>query len=617
MKVVCRHSSVDHPFIAADTTRSQSKPPPTMPDSYRSSLGDRRPAFATLTNNFHPLPARIEKLLRRDAHHRDELQLTRLVSLLTVVLLLTFGAVYKITEGVGMLAFASEMVLAFFALFLLATSYHSATVRSYYHVAVRLLCYLTALWFITLAALNNFLPDYAVGLLFILPGLGVGYSVTLKRIGQLVTFHGLTVLTATVACVLFGDSGIDPVLFVVSLVCISLVTLFVAAGRLDAEKQFHASEERYQAIVQQASDGICLLDAEKHTFLDVNPAFCRMIGRSRSELVGKPFTELLPTPEPVSWDQALRAQAHVVEQTLRRFDGSVFCSELRVDRIRYANRSVVSVVVQDVSKRKEYERRLVKAKEKAEEIARFKSTLLANMSHEIRTPLCSILGWAAVLNEEIPDMQRELVDLIEQSGRRLHQTLNSVFELARLESNTQSLQPIVVDVAEEVRSVVLSKRRLAAQKALTLSVHASAPDTLLRVDVSCLRRVLDHLVENAIKFTDRGEICVAVYRTTSDVKIEIRDTGIGISESFLPSIYDEFTQESVGLNRDHEGSGLGLAIVKRLVDLMGCRISVTSQRGQGSTFVIGLPLAAPDSSRTGMDAAEPRVAPADLLVRGF
>lgn len=561
-----------------------------MSNSYRSSIEERLDRYTLQNRNFVGARALLGRLLLRDGNPADDLQLTRLVSLLMVVLLLTFGAVYQITGGHRANALAPEMALAFFALLIFASSYRSAIVRHYFKVAIRGLCYLTALWFITLSTLNYFLPDYAVGLLFILPGLGVGYSVTVRKIGPLVIFFGITVLLATLACLRFSGDGIDPGLFAVSLICISLVTLFVAAGRLDAEKQFHASEERYQAVVQQASDGICLLDAETQTFLDANPALCRMIGRTRAELQGKRFADLLPAPEPVVRELSGGAQAHVIERTLRRSDGSVFCAELRLDRIRYTDRFELSVLVQDVSKRKEYERRLVKAKEKAEEIARFKSTLLANMSHEIRTPLCSILGWAAVLNEEIPDMQRELVDLIEQSGRRLHHTLDSVFELARLDAKPDSLQPILVNVAEEVRAVAVAKRSLATRKGLTFRVDACPTDALARVDVSSLRRVLDHLIDNAVKFTDEGSVSINVNRSQEDVSIEIRDTGVGISAAFLPSIFEEFKQESDGLNRNHEGSGLGLAIVKRLVDLMGCRISVTSRRGQGTTFVVGLPL---------------------------
>lgn len=564
-----------------------------MPDSYSSSTVSHAGRYAL---HGRTLSRRHSPIRRRDRTHEEpgeDIQLTRLVSLLMVVLLLTFSAVYKIMDSSGSLAFWPELLLAATALCGIATSYRSERIRRHFNVALRVLCYLTAIWFITLSVLNEFLPNYAVGLLFILPGLGVGYSVTLRTIGPLVKFFGVTVSWASIACVLYAGPGIAPAFFVSSLICISLVTLFVAAARLDAEKQFHASEERYHAVVQQASDGIYLLDAETLTFLYANPAFCRMIGRTLSELKGKTMANLLvshPHFAAESPGQSFRAgHAQVDERVLRRADGTVFFAELRMNRIRYTDRDVLSVVVHDISSRKEYEKRLVAAKENAEEIARFKSTLLANMSHEIRTPLSSILGWTSVLNDEVPEDQREVVKLIEVSGRRLHRTLDSVLELALLEANTRRVQPHLIDVKEELHAVVSSMQMQAEKKGLNVIVDDRCPDALSRLDASCLRRVLRHLLDNAIKFTDAGEISVVVDRHASDIRIKIRDTGVGVSDDFMPSIFEEFKQESHGLDRNHEGSGLGLAIVKRLVDLMGCRISVESRRGDGSTFSIILP----------------------------
>ncbi len=570
-----------------------------MPESYESSLDDRPGVFSLPAKVFDHVRAFVQPISVAHGASSAELQLSRLVCLLMVVLLLAFGAVYKLTDAAGQNAFWPEMLLAFAALFTLAGSYRISFVRRHFDFGLRALCYLVAGWFIVLASYNAFMPNYAVGLLFIVPGLGVGYSVTLRDVGPLAIFFALTVAAASVACVTFGGPSIAPALFIASLICASLVTLLVAAGRLDARKQFHAIEECYHAVVEQASDGIYLLDAASLSFLDANPAFCRMTGLSLADLKQKAVTELVVAPYNAELNlcgHSFRGrQAHVTEGMLRRADGRLLYVELHIDRIRYADRDVLSVVVHDVSSRKEYEERLVKAKENAEEISSFKSSLLANMSHEIRTPLCSILGWTTVLNDELPESQRELIRLIEQSGRRLHNTLDSVLELAQLDANSKKLQPVLVDVREEVRSIAGAVQMEAETKGLALTVHVGGEPTWTRLDVTCLRRVLNHIVDNAIKFTNAGSVSLTVDATDSTVRIDIVDTGVGISEDFLPSIFEEFTQESAGLDRDHEGNGLGLAIVKRLVDLLGGTIDVQSRRGTGSTFSITLPAASKSS----------------------
>lgn len=567
-----------------------------MSDSYDSPFGGRFGVLALPARGLDQIRSLAQRVSNDHSSSTAELQLSRLVCLLMVVLLLTFGAVYKLTDSAGPNSFWPEMWLAFAALFTFAGSYRLAFVQRHFNLALRSLCYLAAAWFIVLASSNAFLPNYAVGLLFIIPGLGVGYSVTLRKVGPLAVFFALTVAASSIACVWFGGSTVTPALYIASLVCTSLVTLFVAASRLDVQKQFQAIEERYHAVVEQASDGIYLLDSESLAFLDANPAFCRMTGFSLAELKKKSITDLvvaLPHTDSESCCHSFRGrQAHVVERMLRRADGSICYVELHIDRIRYADRDVLSVVVHDVSSRKEYEERLVKAKENAEEISSFKSSLLANMSHEIRTPLSSILGWTTVLNDELPAGQREVLRLIEQSGRRLHNTLDSVLELAQLDANSKKLEPILIDVSEEVRSIAGAVQVDAETKGIGLSVHVQGEPAWVQLDVACLRRVLNHVVDNAIKFTDTGSVSFIVDATESSVRIDIVDTGVGISEDFLPSIFEEFKQESAGLDRDHEGNGLGLAIAGRLVNLLGGTIEVNSRRGEGSAFSITLPAAA-------------------------
>ncbi|MEM1043716.1 MAG: HAMP domain-containing sensor histidine kinase [Bacteroidota bacterium] len=233
------------------------------------------------------------------------------------------------------------------------------------------------------------------------------------------------------------------------------------------------------------------------------------------------------------------------------------------------------------------------ARERTEEALRLKTVLLNNMSHELRTPLTGILGFSGVLVEEAPPDLKEFAHLIDRSARRLQDTLNSVLDLARLESGALELQPERLDVLAEAQGAGALLEPVAKQRGLSLSVQCEAVQATL--DRGALHRVLYNLVGNALKFTEEGEVWVEVGPGAAprSVVLCVSDTGIGIDEAFLPKLYEEFEQASVGLEREHEGSGLGLAITKRLVSLMGGRIEVESEVGAGTTFSVTLPAEPP------------------------
>jgi PAS domain S-box-containing protein len=544
-----------------------------------------------------PFAERLKKLVAARltiGDHPGDLHVSRLTCLMMLVLLLTFGAVYKMIDADGVNAFLPEVGLALSTLVALAASYRFEAVRQRLNVIVRVLCYLASAWFIILASVNGFTQNYVVGLLFIIPGIGVAYSLCVRSLLPLGLLFALSAGAAAVSYSFVGGAEATPVLFISSLICICLLTLFVAGSRLHAQQRFYDSEEKYRAVIDQASDGIYMLDSETLRFLDANGAFCEMTGLTRDQLRRMSVSELIVATstdgeDPPGLSLAGRNDT-CTERLLRRADGSMIFVDLHIDRVFSRDAEILSVIVHDVSARKEYERRLVKAKESAEEIVRFKSSLLANMSHEIRTPLSSILGWTSVLNAELPEQQREVVMLIEESGRRLHNTLDSVLELAQLQSNVKKLEPIIVDVNSEVRAVVDSLSHLADRKGLRMTSELSGYNVSAETDVRCLRRILNHVIENAIKFTEQGEVAVSVSHSARDVAIVVKDTGVGISEEFLPLAFDEFKQESAGLARHHEGNGLGLAITRRLVDMLSGSIHVESRPGIGSTFTIRIPM---------------------------
>ena len=184
---------------------------------------------------------------------------------------------------------------------------------------------------------------------------------------------------------------------------------------------------------------------------------------------------------------------------------------------------------------------------------------------------------------------RRIFSLIERSGQRLLTTLNSILDLSTFEAGTRrpNLEPL--DVAEEVREKGRLLRPLVEEKGLQLHISASSSEIYAYLDFVFLDRILNNLIGNAIKFTEQGHVVVAVRAVAEHIKIEVSDTGVGISEAFLPHLFDGFTQESVGTARAYEGLGLGLTITKHLVELMGGQIEVESTRGHGSRFTLTFP----------------------------
>ncbi len=260
-----------------------------------------------------------------------------------------------------------------------------------------------------------------------------------------------------------------------------------------------------------------------------------------------------------------------------------------------------------LAERERYEAELIEARDRAEESARLKTAILTNMSHEIRTPLAAILGYAQILSGEVGTQQQEFVDFIEQSGQRLMSTLNAILDLSRLESEDLRLSRRPVNMADAVLHSTVLFKPMARKKGLDLRTEVVHPEIVAHVDRAAVDRILNNLVGNAIKFTEEGHVTIGMDEAGEWVRLIVQDTGVGIGEEFLPKLFEAFKQESSGLSRSHDGSGLGLAITRRLVEIMGGRIEVASEKGKGTRFTVFLPR----FSEAGEDVGEAHPAPHD------
>ena len=223
------------------------------------------------------------------------------------------------------------------------------------------------------------------------------------------------------------------------------------------------------------------------------------------------------------------------------------------------------------------------------EASKMKDEFLANASHELRTPLTAILGFTSVLKEELTDEHHEFVGLIDENGKRLLQTINSLLDLTKLRAGMVQLKMVSLEVNTKVEEVVELLQQLAKNRNISLGVKKSNVLAYALLDEHNFERVLYNLIGNAIKFTPEGTVCVHIELGEEEVLIHVEDTGIGIDEKFIPFLFDEFKQEP-SVDVQSEGSGLGLAISAKLVDLMNGTIHVKSEKGKGSIFTIAFPL---------------------------
>jgi PAS domain S-box-containing protein len=243
--------------------------------------------------------------------------------------------------------------------------------------------------------------------------------------------------------------------------------------------------------------------------------------------------------------------------------------------------------IQDITERKKREQELREAKEEAEEADRIKTALLTNMNHELRTPLTSIISFAELIDKK-PGAASRFADRILGGGKRLLYTLNTVMAFAQLEGEGVSEDPSLSHPRDVVRSVANDYRGQAERKDLDLTVDISGAGSLF-MDGGFTEQVVEHLLHNAVKFTNEGEIIVSAQIEEEGVEIGVSDTGAGIDPAFLPEVFEEFTQESTGLDRTYEGNGLGLTVAKRLVDQMGGDISIESEPEEGTTVIVWVP----------------------------
>ncbi|MHB1152336.1 MAG: hybrid sensor histidine kinase/response regulator, partial [Eubacteriales bacterium] len=236
------------------------------------------------------------------------------------------------------------------------------------------------------------------------------------------------------------------------------------------------------------------------------------------------------------------------------------------------------------------------------EAGRLKTIFLSNMSHELRTPLNSVIALSGVLNRRlsnrIPEEEYSYLEIIERNGRNLLALINDVLDISRIEAGREDVNIEIFNANNLITELINTIKPLIIKKNIELLYKSKDSDLIINSDSDKLRHILQNLIDNAVKFTEEGNVTVSVQKVGNSIEIKVTDTGIGIAAEHLPFIFDEFRQADGSTSRKYGGTGLGLAIAKKYTELLGGSITVNSSPDIGSEFKLTLPLSYTEENKT-------------------
>ena len=374
-------------------------------------------------------------------------------------------------------------------------------------------------------------------------------------------------------------------------------------------KKHFESDKFYEMLVQSANDSISFYDRDWNLKY-ANSAFYTMIGYDRDSYNSLNPPDLI---HPEDHDYQLRREQSLVnkgffetELRLRHKAGHYINLSTRSVTVRSDSGEVLGALTisRDITRLKQVHEDLIKANIGAEASNRLKSNFLANISHEIRTPLNSVVGFSNLLlnNNLTNEVKEEYIEHINHNSEKLLQIIGDIIDLSRLESSQieityeeASLSAIVNEIIEEARQII---RRNEKPIILNVKNHFEDVGDLIFTDRIWLKRVLNHLMDNAVKFTLEGSVEFSYLLENQNIVFKIRDTGIGINKENLGRIFEEFRQEFDGHHRPFEGLGIGLTLAKEVIERMGGKIVVESEKGVGSEFSFSIPYRPAGSPKT-------------------
>lgn len=369
----------------------------------------------------------------------------------------------------------------------------------------------------------------------------------------------------------------------------------------ELDRALMETTERYHALFDDHPDGVFSLSLDGR-FTSANEAAERLSGYTEDELRELAFTDLLP-PEQVdpvarNFDDVVARRPRHVQARIRQRSGRLVDLSLTGLPI-VVGQEVVGIfgIAEDITERLRMQRELERARAAAEDANHAKSLFLATMSHEVRTPLAGVIGAAEMLEDtDLDPGQRRLTGVLHRSGVRLLRLVDDILDFSRIEAGGLELEPVEFALPDLLDEALAPART--AGTARGLLVEAAYADLPARAvgDPVRIGQVLANLLDNAVKFTEAGEVRLVARTAAADdglvLEVEVCDSGIGMSAEQVREVFDPFKQGDSSITRRYGGTGLGLAICRQLVDLMEGTLFVESEVGRGTTFSLRLPLGA-------------------------
>ncbi|HKN65237.1 MAG TPA: PAS domain S-box protein [Gemmatimonadaceae bacterium] len=364
--------------------------------------------------------------------------------------------------------------------------------------------------------------------------------------------------------------------------------------RKRVETELRESEARLRAIVRSMKEGLIITDLDDRVQF-VNERTVELTGRPAQELIGRRASELL----------AHRGQTDRFEFQVRTGSHAGRWLEVTGGPLANADGVIVGTLgtITDVSDRKRYEEAILGARDAAEAASKAKSDFLSRMSHELRTPLNSVIGFARVLRRngagKFASDDLTYLDRIQANGEHLLKLVNDILDVAKIEAGRVDVQRGPVRLDALVREIVEQLEGQPRPAEVALRAEVPMLPVMMETDARLLRQILINLAGNALRFTHKGQVVLSLIAdpvTHAPIRIDVRDTGIGIPADRQRAIFEPFEQADSTTSRAYGGTGLGLSIARSLCDAIGYRLSLESVVGSGSTFSVHL---AAEEQRTG------------------
>jgi len=363
------------------------------------------------------------------------------------------------------------------------------------------------------------------------------------------------------------------------------------------ENELKLALEQWDISYNAINDGMILLDANQK-IVKCNQTFLNLFNKKEEEVIGNICHNIVHSADlPIDNCPFVKMKQTKRREYMEMNINGMICNII-IDPILDEKENIIGAVhiITDITKIKQYEKELIQAKEKAEEMNKLKTNFLANISHELRTPMVAILGFSEILTQKITDDKlRKNAELVYKGANRLMSTLNKILDVSLIEAGQMPMKLEDLDIIKEAKDAISLYKDVSAKKKLYLEFESEFEYLYLKLDKKYIEEILDNLINNAIKYTEKGGVKVRILEQiingSSYIDIDVIDTGIGIEDEKREIIWEEFRQASEGHGRLFEGTGLGLSINKKLVKLLGGDIFIKESRvNSGTTFTVRFPL---------------------------